>query len=64
MELIHTDLFGKFSIPSIGKRLYYITFIDDKNWYTWIAFLSKKSDTTRIIKDFIAKIDRQHNTKI
>ena len=33
-ELIHTDLSGKFSIPSIGKRLYYITFIDDKTRYT------------------------------
>jgi len=28
-ELIHTDMSGKFSVLSIGKRNYYITFIDD-----------------------------------
>ena len=63
-ELIHTDLSGKFSIPSIGKRRYYITFIDDKTRYSWIAFLSQKSDTARIIQNFIAQIDRQYNSKI
>ena len=63
-ELIHTDLSGKFSIPSIGKRLYYITFIDDKTRYSWIAFLSQKSDTMRVIRNFIAQIDRQYNSKI
>ena len=63
-ELIHTDLSGKFSVPSIVKRLYYITFIDDRTRYTWIAFLSKKSDTTRVIKDFVIRIDRQYSNKI
>ena len=61
-ELIHTDLSGKFSIPSIGIRLYYITFIDDKTRYSWIAFLSQKSDTTRVIRNFITQIDQQYNS--
>ena len=63
-ELIHTDLSGKFSIPSIGKRLYYISFIDDKTRYSWIAFLSQQSDTTQRVQSFIAQINRQYNSKI
>ena len=64
-ELIHTDLSGKFSVPSIGKRLYYITFIDDFTHYAWIAFLAKQSDAKDAIKNFIRSAERQHSdTKI
>ena len=59
---IYTDLSSKFSIPSIGKQLYYITFIDDRTRFSCIAFLSQKSDTTRVIQNFIAQIDRQYNS--
>ena len=61
-ELIHTNLSGKFSIPSIGKRLYYITFINNKTRYSWIAFLPQKSDTMRVIQNFITQIDQQYNS--
>jgi len=63
-ELIHTDLSGKFSVPSIGKRNYYITFIDDYTRYAAIVFLTKKSDATSAIKTFVKQIEKQHDTTI
>jgi hypothetical protein len=42
-ELIHTDLSGKFSTPSIRKKNYYITCIDDYTGYAWVYFIREKS---------------------
>ena len=63
-ELIHSDLSGKFSTQSLGKSLYYITFINDLTRYTWIRFLRHKSDAAKAIKDFIKEIKRQHAADI
>ena len=63
--LICRDLSGKFSVPSVGKRLYYITFIDDITRYARIAFLAKKSDAKDVIENSTRSAERQHcNTKI
>ena len=62
--LIHSDLSGKFSIPSLSKAYYYITFIDDHSRFAWVYFLNKKSDTTKAIKHFIKMIERQTGHKI
>jgi len=63
-ELIDTDLSRKFSVLSIGKRNYYITFIDDYTRYSAIVFLTKKSDATSAIKTFVHLIEKQYDIKI
>jgi len=63
-ELIHSDLSGKFSVLSLGKSLYYMTFIGDKSRFAWVYLLKNKSDAGKALKDFVRKVERQHNTKI
>ena len=29
LELVHSDVFGPVSVPSLGKSVYYVSFIDD-----------------------------------
>ena len=29
LELVHSDVFGPVSVPSLGKYVYYVSFIDD-----------------------------------
>ena len=29
LELIHSDVFGHVHVPSLGKHMYYVSFIDD-----------------------------------
>ena len=29
LELVHGDVFGSVSVPSLGKSMYYVSFIDD-----------------------------------
>ena len=44
LELIHSDVFGPISVPSLGKYVYYVSFIDDLSRNIWIYFLQKKSE--------------------
>ena len=42
LELVHNDVFGPVSVPSLGKSVYYVSFIDDFLRNTWIYFLRNK----------------------
>jgi hypothetical protein len=44
LEVIHSDLSGKFSRPSFGGAWHWIRFICQATRYSWIRFLKKKSD--------------------
>ena len=44
LEIVHSDLFGPMKVPSLGKSMYYVSFIDDFSRNTWIYFLKKKSE--------------------
>ena len=44
LELVHTSVFGPVSVPSLGKSMYYVSFIDDFSRNKWIYFLRKKSE--------------------
>ena len=41
---MHSDVFGPVKVPSLGKPMYYVSFIDDVSRNTWIYFLKKKSE--------------------
>ncbi|KAI0993196.1 hypothetical protein K3495_g14988, partial [Podosphaera aphanis] len=63
-ELIHSDLSGKFSVPSLGKSFYYITFIDDYTRYSWVKFLRNKDEASQHMIDFVRFVQTQFNEKI
>ena len=41
LELTHSDVFGPIPVPSLGKSVYYVSFIDDFLRNTWIFFLER-----------------------
>ena len=43
LELVHNDVFGPVKVPSLGKSMYYVSFIDDFSSNRWIYLLRKKS---------------------
>jgi hypothetical protein len=49
LDLVHSDVFGPVTIISLGRSLYYVSFIDDFSKKTWIYFLRKKSKVFREI---------------
>jgi hypothetical protein len=42
LQLVHNDVFGPMSVSSLGKYVYYVSFIDELSRNTWILFSRKK----------------------
>jgi hypothetical protein len=56
LHLIHSDVFRPVSVPSLGKFVYYVSFIDDLSRNTWIYFLKKKFEVFDLFKEFKALV--------
>jgi hypothetical protein len=64
LELIHSDVFGPVPVPSLGKSMYYVSFIVDFSRNTWIYFLRKKYEVFDKFKEFKALVENQIEKKI
>ena len=51
-------------VPSLGKSMYYVSFIYDFSRNTWIYFLKKKYDVFDKCKEFKALVENQIEKKI
>lgn len=63
-QLIHIDVWGPSSTPSIDGFKYYVHFVDDFSRFTWIFPMSAKSEVSSIFKKFLTFIERQFCTKL
>jgi hypothetical protein len=59
LQLVHSDVFGPMSVPSLGKYMYYVSFIYEFSKNTWIYFLKKKSEVFDRFKEFKALVENQ-----
>jgi hypothetical protein len=59
LQLVHNDVFGPMSVPSLGKSMYYVSFLDDFSRNTWICFLRKKHEVFDRFKEFKALVENQ-----
>jgi hypothetical protein len=57
-------VFGSVHVPSLGKSLYFVSFIDYFSRNTWIYFLRKKSEVFDKFKEFKALVENQIDKKI
>jgi hypothetical protein len=57
-------VFGPVPIPSLGKSMYYVSFIDDFSRNTWIYFLRNKSEVFDKFKEFKALVENQAKKKV
>jgi hypothetical protein len=64
LEMIHSDVFGPVPVPSLGKSVYYVSFINYFSRNTWIYFLRKKSEIFDKFKEFKALVENQTEKKI
>jgi len=64
LDLVHSDVFGPVKVSSLGKSMYYVSFIDDFSRNTWIYLLKKKSEVFEKIKEFKALVENQTEKKI
>jgi hypothetical protein len=63
-EIVHSDIWGISPVVSHVRYKYFVTFIDDFNWYTWVYFLQAKSEVLSVFQNFVAYIENQFSTGI
>jgi len=61
---MQSDVFGPVKVPSLGKFVYYVSFIENFSRNTWIYFLKKKSKVFDRFKEFKALVENQIEKKI
>jgi hypothetical protein len=64
LQLVHSDVFGPMSVPSFGKSMYCVSFIDEFSRNTWIYFLRNKYEVFDRFKEFKALVENQTEKKI
>ena len=62
--MTHNDVFVPLLVPSLGKYVYYLSFIDDFSRNTWIYFLRNKYEVFDKFKEFKALVENQTEKKI
>lgn len=64
MELVHSDVCGHMRTKSLGKSMYFITFIDDYSRRISIYFMKKESLALEKFKAFKAFAEKQTGDSI
>ena len=62
--VIHTNICGPFTPPTMGSYKYFITFIDDYSCYGFVELIREKFDSLEAFKAFKAKVELQQGKKI
>ena len=59
---IHTDMWGPSLVKLLGRKLYYISFTDNKTCYTHVYLLALKSEGYQAYLSFEAWLRTQYGT--
>ena len=64
LDLLHMDLFGPVSTPSISGKKYTLVIVDEYSRFTWVFFLKAKSEAAEEIINFIKKAEIKYKTPV
>eukprot|EP01018_Ginkgo_biloba_P029724 Gb_18100 [translate_table: standard] len=59
LDFVHANICGDMQTQSLGKNIYFLTFIDDLSCQTWIYFLKQKSEAFKCFKHFKTMVEKQ-----
>ena len=64
LDLVHSDVCGPMSSPSLSGYLYYVLLIDDFSCKDWIYFMKYKSETFRKFQEYNALVENHTSRHI
>lgn len=64
LELLHLDVWGPSSSPTISGFQFYLVLVDDYSWYSWLYLLKNKSDVFIVFSKFKVQVENQFSTTI
>lgn len=62
--LIHANIWGPFMHHSISSAPYFFTLLDDRSRATWIFFIKHKSQTVKVLSNFVKSVQTQYGLTI
>ena len=63
-DIIHADIWGPYSTPSLNGSKYFLTLVDDHSRCTWVYLMKHKSQTSCLIQTFYNRIFTQFKVPI
>ena len=63
-DLVHADIWGPYSTPSLNGSKYFLTLVDDYSRCTWVYLMNNKSETSCLIQSFYNLIFTQFKVPI
>ena len=63
-DLIHSDIWGPYHVPTIYNKKYFLTIVDDCTRCTWVFLMKQKSKTVSLIQSFFNLIKTQFSITI
>ena len=63
-SLVHSDVWGPASIPTMGGSCYFVIFVDDFSRFTWIYLFHKRSELFGIYEKFSKMVKTQFSKEI
>jgi hypothetical protein len=64
LELVHGDLCGKISPPTLASNQYFLLMVDDKSRFMAIALLPSKDRAPEAIKDFQLRAEAETKQRL
>ena len=64
LGIVHSDVCGKISSPSLGQAEYFVVFIDDKTHYVWISVVKHKHEVFQSFLEWKALAERSSGYKV
>ncbi|GJZ50890.1 zinc finger, CCHC-type containing protein, partial [Tanacetum coccineum] len=64
LELIHSDLCDLHATPSLGNKIYFVTFIDDASRFCYVYLLHTKDEALDKFKVFKTEVELQQGSMI
>jgi transposase InsO family protein len=64
LDIIHSDVCGHMTVPSLGNFVYHVLFIDDYSRNKWIYFLKAKDDVFNKFQEFKDLVENLFERKI
>ncbi|CAN1320219.1 Retrovirus-related Pol polyprotein from transposon RE2 [Linum perenne] len=55
-DLIHVDIWGPYSVPSLDGRRFFLTIVDDCSHFTWVRLMNSKSEARKCLMDFCVMV--------
>ena len=63
-DIVHCDIWGPYSVPTVDGHKYFLTIVDDCTRSTWVYLMKSKFDTRPFLQSFSFMIKTQFNKSI